>query len=223
MHPLSCLILSAAFLASTASAFSPQKLLCLVNQQRAIHHLPPLTYHPQLTAAAQSQSNFQAAVHRMTHSGKQGSTPSRRISAAGYHWNASGENVAYGYRNEEKVMQAWMNSQGHRENILSPKFKSMGAAVAYGNHIPYYTQDFGAGGAGGYSVDCTPFGVGRVRSMVRSVKSWIQRKKIVRMGNAFFRMGKRKGGSHWQAQDRHPPSRRPIQQQASHDNDEEDD
>ncbi|CAG8501183.1 12743_t:CDS:2, partial [Dentiscutata heterogama] len=61
-----------------------------------------------------------------------------RFSQHGYGFSSAGENVAQGYNDEESVMQGWMNSPGHRENILNPSFKDAGFAQAGS----FWTQDF---------------------------------------------------------------------------------
>jgi len=102
----------------------------------------------QLTEAAQQHSQDQASMNSMSHDGSDGSQPGQRVQQAGYQWQAVAENVAYGYGDEEQCMQEWMNSPGHRENILGP-YTHFGSAVAYSGSTPYYTQDFGADGDGG--------------------------------------------------------------------------
>ena len=64
---------------------------------------------------------------------------SQRITAAGYSWNWCAENIAYGYTSVSSVMDGWMNSSGHRANILSTSARELGAARV-GN---YWTQNFG--------------------------------------------------------------------------------
>jgi uncharacterized protein YkwD len=61
----------------------------------------------------------------------------------GYNYRWAGENIAYGQTSAQEVMQSWMNSAGHRQNILNPKFRDVGIAYAYGNTF-YWTQNFGA-------------------------------------------------------------------------------
>jgi uncharacterized protein YkwD len=77
----------------------------------------------------------------MSHTGSDGSSPGDRITRAGYTWSAYGENVAYGYATPEQVMNGWMNSPGHRANILNCSFKEIGVGLAQPGS--YWTQDFG--------------------------------------------------------------------------------
>ncbi|MFD9357533.1 CAP domain-containing protein [Streptomyces sp. NPDC060031] len=117
-------------------------VLSLVNQERSAAGCSALTLNEKLTKAAQDHSEDMAAHGNMSHTGSDGSDPGGRITRAGYAWGTYGENVAYGYGTPEKVMEGWMNSPGHRENILNCSFKEIGIGLAQPNH--YWTQDFGA-------------------------------------------------------------------------------
>ncbi|MGW4686385.1 CAP domain-containing protein [Streptomyces sp. NPDC004244] len=118
------------------------EILALVNQERAVVGCPALTINAKLTAAAQSHSQDMAAHANMSHTGSDGSDPGQRITRAGYTWSTYGENVAYGYSTPAAVMEGWMNSPGHKRNILDCSFKEIGIGYAGPNH--YWTQDFGA-------------------------------------------------------------------------------
>ncbi|RSS82263.1 CAP domain-containing protein, partial [Streptomyces sp. WAC05292] len=118
------------------------QILALVNKERAAVGCPALTVNEQLAKAAQAHSEDMASHTTMSHTGSDGSDPGERITRAGYEWRTYGENVAYGYSTAEQVMQGWMNSPGHRQNILNCAFKEIGVGLAQPNH--YWTQDFGA-------------------------------------------------------------------------------
>jgi uncharacterized protein YkwD len=138
---------------ATISAIG-QQIVDMVNQQRRAAGLAPLTVSPQLVAAAQMQSNNMASMEpilgengAMSHElmGVPEPTLTSREEAVGYYYTAAGENIAYGYPDASSVMQAWMNSAGHRANILNSSFTQIGVAVAYApGGVPYYTQEFGA-------------------------------------------------------------------------------
>ncbi len=118
------------------------EVVALVNQERAKVGCPALTVNAKLTSAAVNHSKDMAAHANMSHTGSDGSDPGERITRAGYTWMTYGENVAYGYSTPEQVMTGWMNSPGHRENILNCAFKEIGVGLAGPNS--YWTQDFGA-------------------------------------------------------------------------------
>jgi uncharacterized protein YkwD len=117
-------------------------LLCLVNKERSAQGLSPLGLDPRLVQSSQVHSNDQARRRTMTHDGEDGSTPGRRVTKQGLNWRAVGENVAYGYRDMYVTMKEWMDSPGHRANILNGRYTMFGGAVAYNGKTPYYTQDF---------------------------------------------------------------------------------
>jgi len=129
------------------AGYSNIKMACLVNKERANQGLSPLGIEDKLVQAAQVQSDDQAKMGSMTHTGSDGSTGGQRATRQGFDWNRIGENVAYGYSDEVTCMQQWMNSPPHRENILG-EYELFGSAVAYAGSTPYYTQVFGKDSGG---------------------------------------------------------------------------
>jgi uncharacterized protein YkwD len=125
---------------ATASG-ATARVVQLVNAERAKVGCHPLTVNAKLTKAAQAHSADMAAHQNMSHTGSDGSSPGDRITRAGYTWSAYGENVAYGYATPEQVMTGWMNSPGHRANILNCSYKEIGVGLAQPGS--YWTQDFG--------------------------------------------------------------------------------
>ncbi|WP_030300388.1 CAP domain-containing protein [Streptomyces katrae] len=126
----------------TAAPSGPAaEVVALVNKERAKAGCSALTVNAKLTDAALKHSQDMAAHANMSHTGSDGSDPGQRITRAGYSWTTYGENVAYGYTTPEQVMTGWMNSPGHRENILNCAFKEIGVALAQPNS--FWTQDFG--------------------------------------------------------------------------------
>lgn len=121
-------------------------LLTAVNAQRRNYSLPPLCMNSKLLIAAQLHSNDQASHDTMSHTGSDGSTMRSRILAQGFtSYLRIGENVAAGQSTVTKVMTAWMNSPGHRANILGD-YTYFGCGYAYtsqGMYHYYWTQDFG--------------------------------------------------------------------------------
>jgi hypothetical protein len=85
-----------------------------------------------------------AAHNTMSHTGSDGSQLSERISAAGYDFWACAENIAYNYADPAAVVAGWMESAGHRQNILDEDFCELGVGLAYSDtDHPYWTQNFG--------------------------------------------------------------------------------
>jgi uncharacterized protein YkwD len=121
-----------------------QDVFTLVNQERSKYSdLPALSADDRLTSAARAHSQDMSDNNYFSHTSLDGRTAGDRITAAGYQWNTYGENIAFGYSNPEAVMNGWMNSTGHRNNILSPNFCDLG--VGYAADGNYWTQDFGRG------------------------------------------------------------------------------
>ncbi len=127
-----------------ASAPAPsglQQVVDLTNQRRAEHGLGALAVHAVLNAAAQGHSQDQAARDTMSHTGSDGSNPGDRIARAGYRFSAWAENVAMGYPDAASVMAGWMNSPGHRANILNGNVTQIGIGLAYAaDGSPYWTM-----------------------------------------------------------------------------------
>eukprot|EP00644_Phytophthora_capsici_P005257 jgi/Phyca11/96709/e_gw1.1.1505.1 len=122
-------------------------LLAAVNKERSALGLPSLCMSSKLQSSAQKHSNDMATNNFMSHTGSDGSSMSKRISATSYRWTAIAENVAAGQKDVAAVMKSWMNSAGHKKNILSTKYKMFGCGYAYSStstYKHYWTQDFGA-------------------------------------------------------------------------------
>lgn len=130
-----------------------QQILTLVNQHRQAAGLPALRWNGSLAYAADVHSRNMAALsasvgptQAMAHLllGVNAPTLGSRADLAGYDYRALGENLAWGFPNLAAVVDAWMNSPGHRANILNASFSEIGIAVAYSSQgIPFYTQFFG--------------------------------------------------------------------------------
>ncbi len=121
------------------------QIVDLVNQERAKQGLAALTVDAKLTKAADEHCDDMAAHHTMSHDGSDGSSPQDRIAHAGYNGWITGENVAWNQRSPQEVMTGWMNSPGHRANILRKEFRNIGACMTRASDgSMYWGQDFGA-------------------------------------------------------------------------------
>lgn len=118
----------------------------LVNAERAAVGIGPVTVHPAVQFAAESLAKYEASASLMTHVSPNGARGGQRIAGAGYAWKAWGENVAAGQPDCATVMAAWMNSPGHKANILNPTFVHIGmAAAANSAGVVYWAMDLAAG------------------------------------------------------------------------------
>lgn len=138
---LSCKARTAAK-TGTASAAEDQ-VVTLTNQARAKKGCRPLTHDPKLRAAAERHSADMAAHDYFDHDSKDGRTPGDRISTAGFAPVSTwGENIAMGQPTAASVVRAWLDSPGHRANIMNCSFTHIG--VGQSTKGPYWTQDFAA-------------------------------------------------------------------------------
>lgn len=126
------------------------RVLDLTNDFRRQNGLPPLALNNQLIAAAESHSRNMAFQDFFSHTGLDGSQVSDRARQQGYPSSFVGENIAVGYTTPEAVVQGWIDSQGHRENLLRTSYDEIGIGYHYlandtgnVNYNHYWTQVFG--------------------------------------------------------------------------------
>ena len=118
-----------------------QQIVDLVNAERTKIGLAPLTLDIQLSNAAQIRAQEQYTL--FSHSRPNGSSYRTVLDENGISYMGCGENVAYGFRNPQAVMQGWMNSEGHKANILQEKFTHIGIGYYVGpNGYHYWSQLF---------------------------------------------------------------------------------
>ncbi|XSG77105.1 CAP domain-containing protein [Herpetosiphon llansteffanensis] len=107
------------------------QVLTLVNQQRAQAGCGALTVDSRLRTAAWLHSEDMAINNFFSHTGSNGSSFGQRINAQGYSFSTGGENIAVGYSSPQSVVTGWMNSPGHRANILNCNFTQTGIGYYY--------------------------------------------------------------------------------------------
>ncbi|MEM9134948.1 MAG: CAP domain-containing protein [Actinomycetota bacterium] len=120
-----------------------QDILNLVNAERSKAGCSAVSLNGTLNNAADGHAHDMANNDYFSHTGLNGSSPGDRITAAGYSWRTYGENIAAGQRDAQQVMTAWMNSSGHRANILNCSFAELGVGYALRGNTPYWVQKFG--------------------------------------------------------------------------------
>ena len=119
-------------------------MVALVNTARAAAGCGPVSAESRLATAAARHSADMVNRDFFDHVTPDGVTVGTRVTSAGYEWSAVGENIAFGQRTPPEVMDAWMNSAGHRANILNCRYRHLGVGIAYDGRTPYWTQDFGS-------------------------------------------------------------------------------
>ncbi|NHM29340.1 CAP domain-containing protein [Neobacillus terrae] len=124
---------------SQLSAYE-QKVVDLTNQERAKNGLPALKVDLALSKMARDKSKDMQANHYFDHTSPTYGSPFDMMKKYGISYTSAGENIAMGQKTPEEVVNAWMNSEGHRRNILNSNFTNIGVGyVAKGN---YWTQEF---------------------------------------------------------------------------------
>jgi uncharacterized protein YkwD len=133
-----------------------RRALALVNEARSrarrcgsrtLAAAPPVALDATLTSVANGHARDMARTGRMAHEGSDGSTPAERVTRAGYAWRTVAENVAAGQRTADAVVQTWLDSPGHCENLMNPDVREMGIAYAFEAASPkgtYWAQVFAA-------------------------------------------------------------------------------
>lgn len=119
------------------------KVAQLVNQERAKAGLPPLTMNWQVSRVARYKSADMANKGYFSHTSPTYGSPFNMMENFGIRFSAAGENIAMGQRTPEEVMRAWMNSPGHKANILGRQYTQIGVGYAKNSKgVPYWTQMF---------------------------------------------------------------------------------
>lgn len=115
-----------------ASNITPESVIELTNQQRLEKGLPPLTLNSNLNQAAQLKAGDMFAFNYWAHNSPSGRSPWSFFKEAEYSYLYAGENLARDFMNSEAVVNAWMNSPTHRENVLNGNYQEIGLAVVDG-------------------------------------------------------------------------------------------
>ncbi|TVY07641.1 CAP domain-containing protein [Paenibacillus cremeus] len=119
---------------TSTSAFASQ-VVTLVNQERAKAGLAPLTSDSALTGMALDKAKDMYNNHYFDHTSPTYGSPFDMMTSYGIRFTYAGENIAMGQRTPQEVMTAWMNSAGHRQNILSPNYTKIGVAYYNGEWV----------------------------------------------------------------------------------------
>lgn len=130
-----------------------ERVVYLTNLERRAQGLAPLKGESRLEEAAGAHAAEMANLDYFSHQSADGRSLGARLTAAGYAYSTAGENIAAGYPDPEAVVQGWMNSAGHRANILNAAFRELGVGYVWeaGDLFPgpsgyghYWVQNLGA-------------------------------------------------------------------------------
>jgi len=134
-----------------STGMTADQLVALTNAKRIENGLPPLTLNSELSQAAADKASDMFTQNYWAHISPDGKTPWIFIKNAGYDYTYAGENLARGYNDSSDVIDAWMASPEHRENMLSSNYKDVGFAIETGNLTGEDTvlvvEMFGSGGS----------------------------------------------------------------------------
>lgn len=123
---------------SYATSVSPSALLQETNTQRSSNSRSALSLNNQLSQAAQQKANDMVARNYWSHTSPEGTQPWEVISSVGYKYVTAGENLAYGFDTSAATIAGWMNSPGHKANVLNVDYKEVGFGIA---NSPNYQGD----------------------------------------------------------------------------------
>jgi uncharacterized YkwD family protein/spore coat assembly protein SafA len=127
----------------TATKSIESQVIQLVNQERAKYGLKPLKANWELSRVARIKSQDMRDRKYFSHDSPTYGSPFTMIKAFGISYRSAGENIAAGQTTAWEVMQSWMKSEGHRQNILNAGFTQIGVGYASGgSYRAYWTQMF---------------------------------------------------------------------------------
>jgi uncharacterized protein YkwD len=134
---------SPASVSTSPSAPVQQQVLALVNQNRRRGGCEDLSLDRRLILAAYGHAVDMARRDYFAHESPDGDGAGDRVSEAGYRWRRYGENIARGQDSAYEVVDGWMHSPEHRENIMDCQLRQMGIGLAFApDRTPYWVQDF---------------------------------------------------------------------------------
>lgn len=122
-----------------------EQVVSLANVEREKAGCSPLRSNSKLRSASQAHADDMAERDYYEHTNPEGRDAGDRITTAGYAWSSWAENIHRGPKSPAAAMEDWMNSDGHRRNILNCSFKDIGVGVKLTANGPWWVQNFGTG------------------------------------------------------------------------------
>jgi uncharacterized protein YkwD len=116
-----------------ASDITRQSVLDGINAQRMAHDLPPLQFDSRLDSCADDRMQDMEDLGYWNHESPDGRSPFLWLARHHYDFSFAGENLACGFETSELLVESWMESKGHRDNILSPFYTECGVAIIEGS------------------------------------------------------------------------------------------
>ena len=119
---------------SEPESLNANKILNIVNQERLQYNLDVLVVNENLQSAAQAKADYLMTEQIFSHYGKNREPFSAWVKQNNYQYLRVGENLAIFFEDNEKIVQAWLNSETHRKNILNPYYNETGLAISQGQY-----------------------------------------------------------------------------------------
>lgn len=136
--PIALLLLVVAattYAAEPSNEITAANVLRLMNDYRATEGLPPLHDNERLDLAAGDRMHHMEEESFWAHESPDGQSPFQWLDRRAYNYRAAGENLAYGFETARLLVQSWMESRGHRANIMSPNYEDCGIAIIDGSTL----------------------------------------------------------------------------------------
>lgn len=134
---------AAQALSDDPGAAVQQQALAMVNEHRRRGGCTGLTVDRRLIVAANGHAADMARRGYLAHEDRNGDRAGERVEDAGYHWSRYGENIARGQDSVYEVVNGWMHSPDHRENIMDCRLREVGLGLAFAaDRTPYWVQNF---------------------------------------------------------------------------------
>ncbi|MFC0273896.1 CAP domain-containing protein [Metabacillus herbersteinensis] len=125
--------------ASSTSSFEEQ-VAQLVNQERAKQGLRALTHRADIKNVAEKKAQDMINSNYFSHTSPNHGSPFDMLKTFGISYSSAGENIAKGQKTPQEVMNAWMNSPGHRQNILKPEYDAIGVGFYQGAWVQMFIK-----------------------------------------------------------------------------------
>ena len=132
MRTLLLALVALATVSASATEITTEHVIAGMNARRALAGLPPLREDTRLSQAAEDRMHDMEDQGYWAHVSPDGRSPFECLRPRGYQFNFAGENLACGFETTEVLMEGWMESKGHRENILSSNYEECGVAIIDG-------------------------------------------------------------------------------------------
>jgi uncharacterized protein YkwD len=128
-------VAATGFAAERSNEITAENVLRLMNDYRAAAGLAPLQDDERLDLAAGDRMRHMEEESYWSHRSPDGMAPFEWLSRRAYDYRAAGENLAYGFETARLLVQSWMESRGHRANIMSDRYEDCGIAIIEGSTL----------------------------------------------------------------------------------------